>query len=77
MTSSDYANASMRAVIHYSAGIGHTAFFAVFLAMKVLGLSGREAIGWVGHHHSRTLLIPVQIEMILGHSPANNAKVLT
>lgn len=26
-----------------------------------------EAIRWVGQHHPRTLLTPVQIEMILGH----------
>ena len=58
------ANASQNALIHCSAGIGRTAFFAVFLAMNAIGLSGREAIRWVGQHHPRTLLTPVQIEMI-------------
>jgi protein-tyrosine phosphatase len=71
----EYANASRSALIHCSAGIGRTALFAVFLAMKVIGLSGRDAIRWVGQHHPHTLLTPVQIDMILGHSPANNAKV--
>ena len=72
-----YANASQSALIHCSAGIGRTALFAVFLAMKVIGLSGREAIRWVGQHHPRTLLTPVQIDMILDHSPTNNDKVPT
>jgi protein-tyrosine phosphatase len=63
----EYANASQSALIHCSAGIGRTALFAVFLAMKVLGLSGRGAIRWVGQHHPRALLTPIQIEMILGH----------
>ena len=64
----DHANTSQSALIHCSAGIGRTALFAVFLAMKVLGLSGRDAIRWVGQHHPRTLLTPVQIEMILIHT---------
>ena len=62
----EYANAAQSALIHCSAGIGRTALFAVFLAMKVLGIPGREAIRWVGQHHPRTLLTPIQIEMILG-----------
>jgi protein-tyrosine phosphatase len=64
----EHANAENNALIHCSAGIGRTALFAVFLAMKVLGLSGREAIRWVGQHHPRALLTPAQIEMILGHT---------
>ena len=62
-----YANTSQSTVIHCSAGIGRTALFAVFLAMKVMRFSGREAIRWVGQYHPRTLLTPIQIEMILGH----------
>jgi len=72
-----YAHAEHNTLIHCSAGIGRTALFAVFLAMKALGLSGREAIRWVGQQHPRTLLTPVQIDMILGHSPSNNAKIPT
>jgi len=71
----EYAKASQSTLIHCSAGIRRTALFAVFLAMKVLGLSGRDAIRWVGQHHPRTLLTPVQIDMILGHNPSINAKV--
>jgi protein-tyrosine phosphatase len=63
----EYAIASQNALIHCSAGIGRTALFAVFLAMKVMGIPGRDAIRWVGQHHPRTLLTPIQIEMILGH----------
>jgi protein-tyrosine phosphatase len=73
----EYAKASQSTLIHCSAGIGRTALFAVFLAMKVMGIPGREAIGWVGQHHPRTLLTPIQIEMILGHSSGNNAKAPT
>lgn len=69
------ATASQSTLIHCSAGIGRTALFAVFLAMKVMGIPGREAIRWVGQHHPRTLLTPVQIDMILGHSSADNTKV--
>jgi len=69
----EYADASHSTLIHCSAGIGRTALFAVFLAMKVIGLSGREAIRWVGQHHPRTLLTPVQIDMILSHKSTNSA----
>ncbi|MEK7760147.1 MAG: hypothetical protein AAB433_01070 [Nitrospirota bacterium] len=62
-----YASASQSALIHCSAGIGRTALFAVFLAIKVMDIPGREAIRWVGQHHPRTLLTPIQIEMILNH----------
>ena len=64
----EFARSRHNALIHCSAGIGRTALFAIFLAMKVLGLSGREAIKWVGQHHPRALLTPVQIELILAHS---------
>jgi protein-tyrosine phosphatase len=63
----EYATTSQSALIHCSAGIGRTALFAVFLAMKVMSIPGREAIRWVGQHHPRTLLTPIQIEMILNH----------
>ena len=63
----EYVQAEHNALIHCSAGLGRTALFVVFLAMRVLGFSGREAIGWVGQYHPRALLTPVQIEMILSH----------
>lgn len=63
-----HAKAERHALIHCSAGLGRTALFTIFLAMKVLNLSGREAIKWVGAHHPRALLTPVQIELILSYN---------
>jgi protein-tyrosine phosphatase len=40
-----------KVLVHCSAGIGHTSLFAALLAKKVLGLSGNEAIHWVGQHN--------------------------
>lgn len=53
-------------LIHCSAGLGRTALFAALLAKDVLGLSGREAIEWLGRHKPDALLTPAQIAMILG-----------
>lgn len=63
-----YAEKSKSVLIHCSAGIGRTALFAVFLAMRVLKLTGRQAITWVGEKHPRALLTPLQITMILDSS---------
>lgn len=52
-------------LIHCSAGLGRTALFAALLARDVLGLSGEEAINWLGRHKSDALLTPAQIAMIL------------
>ena len=40
----EYANASQSALIHCSAGIGRTALFAVFLAMKVMKIPDRKSV---------------------------------
>lgn len=53
-------------LIHCSAGLGRTALFAALLAKDVLGLSGQEAIEWLGRHKPDALLTPAQIGMILG-----------
>lgn len=53
-------------LIHCSAGLGRTALFAALLAKDVLGLSGRQAIEWLGWHKPDALLTPSQIAMILG-----------
>ena len=53
-------------LIHCSAGLGRTALFAALLAKDVLGLSGRDAIEWLGRHKPDALLTPAQIAMILG-----------
>ncbi len=52
-------------LIHCSAGLGRTALFAALLAKDVLGLSGREAIEWLGQHKPDALLSPAQILVLL------------
>ncbi len=52
-------------LIHCSAGLGRTALFATLLARSVLGLSGPEALTWLGRHQPGALLTPAQIMLIL------------
>lgn len=52
-------------LIHCSAGIGRTPFFAALLAKKVLGLSGIEAIRWIWQNKPDALLTPSQILLII------------
>lgn len=52
-------------LIHCSAGRGRTALFAALLAKKVLGLSGLEAIQWLGQHKPDALLTPAQTLLIM------------
>ena len=52
-------------LIHCSAGLGRTALFAALLARDVLGLSGKEAIEWLGRHHPGSLLTPAQILVLI------------
>ena len=60
-----HAQLNRNILIHCSAGIGRTAFFATCIAMRVLKLRGRQAIKWIGDCYPRALLTPIQIEMIL------------
>jgi protein-tyrosine phosphatase len=60
------ASGGRNVLIHCSAGLGRTALFAALLAKDVLGLSGQEAIEWLGRHKPDALLTPAQIGMILG-----------
>lgn len=52
-------------LIHCSAGLGRTALFATLLARSVLGLSGPDALAWLGHHQPGALLTPAQIMLIM------------
>ena len=52
-------------VIHCSAGLGRTALFATLLARSVLGLSGPDALAWLGRHQPGALLTPAQIMLIM------------
>jgi protein-tyrosine phosphatase len=64
----EYIQVGRNVLAHCSAGLGRTPFFIAFMAMKVLRLSGRNAIRWIGQVHSEALLTPQQIEMILAES---------
>lgn len=52
-------------IIHCSAGLGRTALFATLLARSVLGLSGPDALAWLGRHQPGALLTPSQIMLIM------------
>jgi hypothetical protein len=52
-------------LIHCSAGLGRTALFATLLARSVLGLSGLEALAWLGRHQPGALLTPAQIMLMM------------
>ena len=52
-------------LIHCSAGLGRTALFATLLARSVLGLSGSDALAWLGRHQPGALLTPAQIMLIM------------
>ncbi len=52
-------------LIHCSAGLGRTALFATLLARSVLGVSGSEAMAWLGRHQPGALLTPAQIMLIM------------
>lgn len=49
-------------LIHCSAGPGRTALIATLLARDVLGLSGAEAIEWLGRHQPGARLTPAHID---------------
>ncbi|MBA5869435.1 MAG: hypothetical protein GDA68_05495 [Nitrospira sp. CR2.1] len=52
-------------IIHCSAGLGRTALFATLLARSVFGLSGPDALAWLGRHQPGALLTPAQITLIM------------
>lgn len=52
-------------LIHCSAGLGRTALFAALLARSVLGLSGLDALAWLGRHQPGALLTPAQIMLVM------------
>lgn len=43
----DYARGGHNIAVHCSAGIGRTGLFVAYLAKRVFGFSGTEAINWV------------------------------
>ena len=56
-----HAAQSHHILIHCSAGLGRTALIATLLARYVLGVSGADAIDWLGRHQPGALLTPAHI----------------
>ena len=60
-----YAQAGQNIVIHCSAGIGRTGLFAAYLAKRVLGVSGTEALQWVRRFIPHAVETPEQQRFVL------------
>jgi protein-tyrosine phosphatase len=62
----DQARAGHNIMIHCHAGLGRTGVFAAFLAMKVLGLSGGDAVAWVKQYIRGALETEGQKQFVIG-----------
>ena len=60
-----HAQAGQNIVIHCHAGLGRTGMFVAYLAKKVLGLSGDEAIRWTRKYIPHALETDVQERFII------------
>jgi protein-tyrosine phosphatase len=60
-----YVQAGQHIAIHCSAGIGRTGLFMAYLAKRVLGVSGEEALQWVRHYIPRAVETPEQQRLLL------------
>jgi protein-tyrosine phosphatase len=61
----EYAQAGHHIVIHCSAGIGRTGLFAAYLAKRVFGLSGQEALQWIRRFIPPAVETPEQEQLLL------------
>lgn len=64
----DQAMSGKNILIHCSAGMGRTPFFAALLARRVKGFTGRETMAWVSLYQPNALLSPAQALMMLDGS---------
>src|SRR5215510_13429684 len=60
-----YAQAGHHVAIHCSAGIGRTGLFMAYLAKRVLGVLGAEALQWVRRFIPHAAETPEQQQLVL------------
>ena len=65
-----HAKAGRNIVIHCHAGMGRTGLLVAYLARRVLGLPGAEAIRWVRKYIPGAVEVTDQEEMILNDTPS-------
>jgi len=61
----ELARAGRNVAVHCHAGIGRTGLFAAFLAKRVLGLTGEEAVCWTRRYIPGAVEVEVQRRMVL------------
>ncbi len=61
----ELARAGRNVAVHCHAGIGRTGMFAAFLAKRVLGLTGEEAVRWIRRFIPGAVEAEVQRRMVL------------
>ncbi len=61
----ELARAGRNVAVHCHAGIGRTGMFAAFLAKKVLGLTGEEAVRWTRRFIPGAIEAEAQRRMVL------------
>ncbi len=61
----ELAKAGRNVAVHCHAGIGRTGMFAAFLAKRVLGLTGEEAVRWTRRFIPGAVEAEVQRRMVL------------
>ena len=61
----EHAQVGKNILIHCHAGLGRTGLFVAFLAKRVLGLSGEEAIHWTRQYIPHALETDGQNQMVI------------